>query len=212
MTHPQFRKFRVDWGVYKQITGLPTAHVANHLYSACSEEVQTSLISTNIECLTLPEMTLLDTIEAIVTRRTNPAVHRMNFRKVAQQDNETIKEFVVRLRSAAVDCEFACPSCQTDISEVSIKDQFIGGLNNEILQTDILAKADKLLKLEEIIKHGEAFEGALRDQANLLNPSSSISRISDHRRSKLQLSKPAHRRQQCSGCGSAEHGIMGKNT
>ena len=117
----------------------------------------------------------------------------------------------MRLRSSAVDCAFSCPLCEADISEANIKDQFLSGLNNEILQTDMLAKADKLSTLEEMIKHGEAFEGALRDQAQLLNPSSSISRISDHRKSKMQPSKSASRdyrkRTNCNGCGSVEHGI-----
>ena len=209
MTHPQFRKFRVDWDVYKQITGLPTNYIANHLYSACCSEVQTSLINTKSNCLSLPENELLDTIQLIVTKQTNPAVHRMNFRRIVQQENETIKEFTVRLRSAAIDCEFSCPSCEADISSPSIKDQFISGLNNDILQTDILAKADKLLKLEEIIRHSEAFEGALRDQPKLLNTPSTVARISDHRRSKLPppSRKPAH--MQCSGCGSKDHGIFG---
>ena len=72
----------------------------------------------------------------------------------------------MRLCSAAIDCAFSCPSCEADISEVSIKDQFLSGLGNEILQTDILAKADKLSTLEDMVKHGEAFEGAIRDQAN----------------------------------------------
>ena len=90
------------------------------------------------------------------------------------------------LHSAAIECELSCPSCEADISDTSIKDQFVSGLSNEILQTDILAKADKLSKLEDIIKHSEAFEGALRDQAKLLNnPSSTVARISDHRKLKL---------------------------
>ena len=210
MTHPQFRKFLVDWEVYKQITGLPINHIANHLYSACSNEVQSTLINTNKNCLTLSETQLLEAIESIVTKQTNPAVHRMNFRKVVQQENESIKEFIVRLRSAAVECEFSCPSCEADISDTSIKDQFVGGLSNEILQTDILAKADTLSKLEDIIKHSEAFEGALRDQAKLLNnPSSTIARISDHRKLKLQPSRPASKKRNCSGCGSEEHGMRG---
>ena len=153
MTHPQFRKLRTDWSVYKQITSLPTEHIANHLYSACSSEVQTSLINMHADWASLSEEALLTAIQHIATRQTNPAVHRMNFRKILQNENETIKEFTVRLRSAAIDCEFCCPSCKADISSASIHDQFISGLNNEILQTDILAKADKLSELEEVIKH-----------------------------------------------------------
>ena len=213
MTHPQFRKFLVDWEVYKNITGLPTNHIANHIYSACCSEVQSTLINTNKSWITLHESELLQAIESIVTKVTNPAVHRMGFRNIIQQEGESIKEFVVRLRSAAVDCAFACPSCHFDISATSIKDQFISGLGNNVLQTDILAKADTLLTLEDIIKHSEAFEGALRDQAKLLldNPST-VARISDHRRSKLPppSRKPAKTdKQQCSGCGSKDHGVFG---
>ena len=216
MTHPQFRKLLIDWEVYKQVTGLPGNHVATHLYSACSNEVQSALINMDKNCLSLTEEELLLAIESIVTKHTNPAVHRMNFRKVIQQDNETVKEFYMRLCSAAIDCAFSCPSCEADISEVSIKDQFLSGLGNEILQTDILAKADKLSTLEDMVKHGEAFEGAIRDQAKLLNPSAAISHISDHRRSKMQQSKPAAKgnkyHPKCSGCGSDEHGVTGKPT
>ena len=121
MTHQQFRKFRVDWQVYKQITALPTTHAQNHLYNACYEEVQTSLINTNPKCLTLSETDLLDTIEKVVIRRMNPAFHKMNFRKQIQQDNESIKDYIIRLKSTAVDCEFACPVCKADISETNFK-------------------------------------------------------------------------------------------
>ena len=211
MTHQQFRKIKIDWAVYKEIVSLPDSHVQNHLYSACAEEVQNSLINYNPDCLSMSEENFLNAIEKIVTKSINPSVHKMSFRKMYQKENESIKDYVIRLKSFAVDCEFTCPSCKVDISEINIKDQFITGINNEILQTDMLAKADKLSTLEEMIKHGEAFEGALRDQAQLLNPSSSISRISDHRKSKMQPSKSASRdyrkRTNCNGCGSVEHGI-----
>ena len=46
MTHPQFRKFQQDWAVYKQLTNLQQAQFTAHLYNACNEEVQMSLIKT----------------------------------------------------------------------------------------------------------------------------------------------------------------------
>ena len=75
MTHPQFRKLRTDWSVYKQITCLPTQHFANHLYSACSSEVQTSLISTHTDWASLSEEDLLDAGEGdgeTATKRRQP--------------------------------------------------------------------------------------------------------------------------------------------
>ena len=40
MTHAQFRKFKVDWGVYKQLTSLPLGQLSSSLYNACSNSVQ----------------------------------------------------------------------------------------------------------------------------------------------------------------------------
>ena len=105
-----------------------------------------------------------------MTRKTNPAVHRLNFRSLSQSEGEQTKNFLVRLKASAKDCMFECPACKHDLSEMNIKDQLIRGLSNHSLQTDILAKADQLQELESIIKHAEAFETALHDQAELTKP------------------------------------------
>ena len=61
-----------------------------------------------------------------------------------------------------MDCEFACPSCSFDLLPMNVKDQFVRGLANDVLQTGILAKANQLKPLEDIVKHAEAFEVAVR--------------------------------------------------
>ena len=78
MTHPQYRKFLIDWNVYKKITGLPTTQIAPHLYSACDDTVQSSIINSHTNFFEL-EDTMLEIIESVATKRANPAVHRMNF-------------------------------------------------------------------------------------------------------------------------------------
>ena len=67
---------------------------------------------------------MLKAIKQEVTKSANPAVHRMTFGNVMQHENELIKEFLVRLRSVAVDYEFTCPACSHDLSNSNIKDQF----------------------------------------------------------------------------------------
>ena len=129
MTHPQFRKFKIDWEVYKKMTSLPTTHISNYLYSACDDEVQNSLINSGQDPFTLPETELLKAIEDVVTKKSNPAIHRMHFGGIIQNENETVQDFLVRLRSAAIDCEYACPSCQFDLGPSNIKDQLIRGLH-----------------------------------------------------------------------------------
>ena len=104
MTRPQFRKFQQDWTVNKQLTNLQQAQFTAHLYNACNEEVQMSLINTHPNFLTLSESDALDLIEPIVTIRSNPAVHRKAFGELIQGEHQSIKNFVVCLRSAAIDC------------------------------------------------------------------------------------------------------------
>ena len=149
MTQQQFRKFQQDWTVYKQITHLPLSQAAAHLYNACDEAVQTSLINTHPDFLTMDETTAMKTIETLVTLRVNPAVHRKAFGELTQGEKESVQTFVVRLRSSASDCAFECPSCKHDLSPVNIKDQLIRGLSNTTLQAEVLAKADQMKDLDD---------------------------------------------------------------
>ena len=45
MTHPQFRKFRTDWNVFKKITNLPDSQIHAQLYNSCDASVQNSLVN-----------------------------------------------------------------------------------------------------------------------------------------------------------------------
>ena len=57
MTQPQYRKFRVDWNVYRTITKIPDQDTTAHFYSACDTDVQSSLImQTLIFCNCLKKM------------------------------------------------------------------------------------------------------------------------------------------------------------
>ena len=45
MTHPQFRKFKIDWDVFKQSTTTPPHQIAVQLYNLCDNTVQKALIN-----------------------------------------------------------------------------------------------------------------------------------------------------------------------
>ena len=127
MTHPQFRKFLQDWSVYKTITHLQPGQFTSHLYQACDDTVRNSLISTYPTFLTLTEEAALDALKSVVTQRVNPALHRKEFGDIIQREKEPIKDFLVRLRSAAIECAFECPNqeCKMDLSDHRIRDQFM---------------------------------------------------------------------------------------
>ena len=211
MTHPQFRKFRVDWSVYKTITGIPTHELTAHLYSTCDPAVQNSIINAQPKFLSLDESTAIDSIEELVTKRANPTVHRMSFNSLKQSEYENIQEFIVRLRSSVHDCEFTCPNCNFDLSDINIRDQFIRGLNNSTLQTDILTKAGQLKTLIDVTNHAESVEAAIRDQTQLDNNKTTPDTIysaqhSSYKQQKSSQSRyPNKQRQSCIGCGSTQH-------
>ena len=133
MTHPQYRKFKVDWGVYKKIVNVPAAQIGPLLYHACGAQVQSSIVNSVSNFFELDEDKMLEEIEKVVTQRVNPAVHRRNFNKLEQHEGESVQDFQNSLNTEAVDCEFSCPECQADISRVNIRDQFISGLYSEAL-------------------------------------------------------------------------------
>lgn len=212
MTTAEFRKFKLDWDVYKTITQLPINQIAPQLYTACEADVQNSIINTAADFLTSDEDTNLKTIESIVTKQSNPAVHRLTFSNISQSENETITAFLVRLKSSAKDCEYECPNCQHDLSSNHIKEQLIRGLNNSTLQTDILAKWATLKTLEDIVKHAQAFESALRDQHNLTDQTEAM-RVSEYKARKRvsmgtipkmqsNTQQPGYYNRRCTGCGS----------
>ena len=59
----------------------------------------------------------------------------MHFENITQSPSESIQDYIVQLKSAAIDCEFSCPGCQHDLVPLHVKDEFICGLFNNTLQT-----------------------------------------------------------------------------
>ena len=212
MTAQQFRKFRIDWSVFCEITGLPAEKYHVQLYSNAEEAVQSAIINTFPDFFLLNPEELLDKLELVVTQRSNPMVHRVNFAQLTQSSTETVQSYIVRLRSASKDCDFSCPSCKSDISNCYLKDQFIIGLNNQVLQTDILAKAGTLKDIDSIVKHAEAFESALRDQGKLDKAEVAAAKVSTYRNqrnptknqhSHREVERPRSFPTKCAGCGGS---------
>ena len=213
MSNPDFRKFKIDWQIYKDMVNLHSSQVNSHLYSACESDVQKALISTTSDFLRLPEAELLDEIEKVVTRRSNPMVHRVAFGNLYQAEGENVKDFVRRLQSAATDCEFSCVSCKYNLGDVHIMDQLIRGMYDKRLQADVLAKAASLRTLESILNHAEAFETALYDQSQLLKTENTevmnvddIAAISSKKfKGRSNRFHAQNKNRLCNGCGGVLH-------
>ena len=86
------------------------------------------------------------------------------FRRCAQNDNESISEFVSRLRKCASTCNYET------FLERALKEQFTVGLRNKETQLKLLVLS-KELSLEESIQQAIADEAAFRESA-IIVPSS----------------------------------------
>ena len=149
------------------MTNMPPAQTNIQLYNCADEAVQTSIINTYPKFFSEEPNRLIDILEALVTQKSNPMVHRFSFASISRGPGELVQQFVVRFRGTAQDCDFTCPIYNYNLSDIYIKDQLIQGTANDALQADLLAKACSLKTLEENINHAEAFEAALHDQAQM---------------------------------------------
>ena len=211
MTPAEFRKFIVDWEVYRKIAGISDDQHALHVYNACDSAVQNTIVNTADDFFKMDPTDILTLLQGIVTKKSNPTVHRLAFSNLCQSETEPVKDYVVRLKSAAKDCEFECPNCNFDLEATHVKDQLIRGLHNSTLQTDILAKAPSLKTVSNVENHAAAFEAALADQSKL-NPTSEVMQANTYNKKRLDTqTRPRDttrrpRRWPCSGCGSQTHG------
>ena len=96
--------------------------IPSQLYSSCDESVQNSIINTVKNFFSLAEADILREIKTVLTQKSNPSVHRMVFSSITQKDGESIKDFTIifHLKSAALDCEIACPSCSFNLLPMNV--------------------------------------------------------------------------------------------
>ena len=59
ITHPQFRKFKINWEFFKQIRVIPPPQIAVQLYNLCDDSIQNTFANTITDVFQLSENNLL---------------------------------------------------------------------------------------------------------------------------------------------------------
>lgn len=125
-------------------------------------EVQELLMS-----LTVPDLPsskkfeeLMDLLREHFAPKANKRAERYKFNRAKQEDGESIKEFIIRLKTLAQTCEFgdfipssepaAIQTYKTKILDEALCDKFIIGLRNEKVQQSLLNENN--LSFEEYVK------------------------------------------------------------
>ena len=150
--------------MFTKMTDLPNTQTNIELYNCIDEAVQNYIINTFPEFFNTHPKNLLDILEVLVTQKSDPMVHRILYLLIVQSNDELVQNHLIWQWSGALDSNFIYPNCDHDLSNMYIKDQFIRGIYNDVLQEDMLAMAELLKTLEQYISHAEAVETVMQDK------------------------------------------------
>jgi hypothetical protein len=208
--------FMDTWRRYKLMTGIQEPEYVNaELRAACSPDVNRLLFEyvgpTALDQAN--EQQLLAHIRAIAVKGTHKEVHRMQFTKMMQMDNEPVTQFVARLKSQAALCPFtvACGTHSHSISYVDdmVSQQLIAGLLNHDYQSKILSESASLPTLAAKVDRLRCLEASEESVAHFRPPGATLpSQSSAAHQSWSQ--KPIKRATRtatplCRGCGRTSH-------
>jgi len=163
----EWELFKDSWNRYKVMTGITDQNVLRmELRASCSQEVNKLLFEyIGADILdTSTELNLLEHIKRVAVKGTHKEVHRINFFRLSQMDGETVTQYVARLKSQAVLCQFkvTCanhdPEVEINYSDDMIVQQIISGLKIQQHQSRILSESPALPTLAQKIERLQCLE------------------------------------------------------
>jgi len=215
MSDTAWRDFKSQWSRYKRSTGLQNQEAIDQLISCCSNPLRMDINSETDGTLnSMAETEILATMRQIAVRKTNPMVHRNQLRDMKQGENELFRNFISRLKEAAIDCKFSIKcsreGCDTTTSyaEEMIRDQAVYGVNCPDTQAKILAASDTLPSLNDVTTRAEAQEQAKLSQAKIT--SARQVDVAARRATTCKINRPQQQQvtsRPCYHCGTIGHGI-----
>ena len=172
------------WERYKEMLGLLATEVnkiRNELRESCSADVNKLLFEYvgAAQLKTCTEQQLLDHIKSVAVRGVHKSVHRVEFSKMTQNEGEKATHYVGRLNSKALLCKFVVqctcdPQTTVSYADERVAERLIAGLRNQEHQRKILADADTLVTLKQMVERLQVLE-ATEESASSLNSGSNSS-------------------------------------
>lgn len=164
----EWRIFLDKWRHYKKIAKLTSdAEICLELREACSDQVNKLLYEfvgpEELSDEELTEVALLKHIKSVAVKSIHKEVHRWHFSQLTQHDGETATNYIGRLKSQAVLCEYrvvcGC-GCNKEVSfaEEMIAQQLVAGLVNPEHQSRIMSEAHDLQNLQSKVERLIALE------------------------------------------------------
>ena len=217
----EWELFKDSWSRYKAMAAITdTNMLCMELRAACSQDVNKLLFeyvgATNLNAA--DETQLLEHIKSVAVKDTHKEVHRMKFFRLSQTDGESITQYVARLRSQAVLCQFKirCPDHEqqsfVSYADDMITQQLVSGLQNQQHQSRILSEATALPTLRDKIERLQCLESTeqstdlMRLTSTPFGASTSAPARSTYKRGKTATGQQSNQHNhQCIGCGRTSH-------
>ena len=135
-----FRKFQMDWAIFKHLACIDEGDSNIELYSCCDEKLQSALYTAYPHFLTMREDSMLHHLNALINRTRNRPATRKYLQTVVQQPGEGMTDYSTRVLQAANDCHFVCHACHADLTDEHARDQLMIGLSDATLQKEIMCR------------------------------------------------------------------------
>jgi len=161
--------------------------------------------------VTLPEPEVVETdtvfdialkkLDAYFTPKANEPYERHKFRKMRQEENELVIQYVARLRRQADFCSF-------NEKDIQLRDQLIEGCRETRLRKLFLERGNDL-DLETALKIGSSYEAVQTQVNEMNNETKTVNRVEDRRKTVRQWpkEKPKYENENtdCHRCGKKYH-------
>ena len=211
ITRIQFDQFKYEWEKYKEHYKI-YQNVATSLFFCCSEKVRQQIrIIQATQNLTWTEQSLMDAIRNTVLSKTSAIIHVKQFLEVKQEDSESVQHFLQRLQTKASCCEFSCHVCHSSNFEERVKEKFILGLRDTLIQRSVLKTESVTHRtpLSKLLTEAITIEQSLREQETISRPTGHdvVCKIDENESDEFvnAVNHKARQAVECTHCGSNSH-------
>lgn len=150
----------------------------------------------------------VDALNAYFIPQVNSTLARHEFRQLKQEENETVSQFVTRLRRAGQDCNYG------DDTDNHIRDEVVEKCTSDYLRRKLLEEGPglTLTRTLELAQQCDKVESQLatmsisKEKRKDTVEANNVNRVHDHRaKKKPRPNKGKGRGKRCYRCGSADH-------
>ncbi len=205
----EFDQFQFEWERYKEHYNIQ-GNAATSLFFCCSDEVRQQLrITQSADNSQWNEDTMMESIKSTVLSKVSSIVHIKQFLELKQESGESVQRFLQKLQAKASCCNFYCRSCQCSNAEERVREKFILGLKDSVIQKNAV-KTESVspnTPLNTLLTEALTLEQSTRDQKSIainssMNHATEFCNDPDEINA---LKKKRHQEVKCSHCGGSGH-------